>query len=108
MVQVRVHELEDEVEVPVVLRPVHVQQLDDVGMLGELLQEDDLAEGPLRVRLVPESVEYLLHSHHATRPAARNEIHSVTTYKGQREFETRVSQNFPINLTGHVPKLSQV
>ena len=66
--QVGVHELEDEVEVPVVLRPVHVQQFDDVGVVGELLQEDDLAEGPLRVGLVAERVEDLLHSHHATRP----------------------------------------
>ena len=35
-------------------------------------------------------------------------LHSVTTYKGQREFETRESQTFPINLTSHVPKLSQI
>ena len=35
-------------------------------------------------------------------------IHSVPTYKGQHEFETRVSQNFPKNLTSHVPKLSQI
>ena len=69
VVQVCVHELEDEVEVPVVLRAVHVEQLDDVGVVGELLQEDDFAEGPLRVRLVAERVEDLLHSHHAPGPA---------------------------------------
>ena len=40
--------------------------------------------------------------------AGRRGVHSVTTYKGQREFETRVSLNFPINLTSLVPKLSQI
>ena len=72
--EVRVHELEDKVEVPVVFRPVHVQQFDDVGVVGELLQEDDFAEGPLRVRLVAERVENLLHSHHATRPGMRTSV----------------------------------
>ena len=72
--QVGIHELEDEVEVPVVLGPVHVEQLDDVGVVGELLQEDDFAEGPLGVRLVAERVEDLLHSHHATRPGMRTSV----------------------------------
>ena len=35
-------------------------------------------------------------------------VHPVTTCKGQREFETKVSQNLPKNLTSCVPKLSQV
>ena len=67
MVQICVHELKHEVEVPVVLRPVDVEQLDDVGVVAELLEEDDLAEGALGVRLVAERVKDLLHRDHATR-----------------------------------------
>ena len=36
-----------------------------------------------------------------------NLLHAVTIYKGQRGFETRLSQNLYWNLTSHVPKLSQ-
>ena len=34
--QVSVHELENEVEVSVILRPVHVQKPDDVGVVPEM------------------------------------------------------------------------
>ena len=36
------------------------------------------------------------------------QVPPITTYMEQREFETTVSQNFPINLTSRVPKLSQL
>ena len=60
------HVLEDEVDVLVVVGAVHIQQPDDVGMVAEVLQEHDLPEGPLRIRLIPESVEYLLDGHHTS------------------------------------------
>ena len=41
VVEVGLHELEDEVEVLVVGRPVHVQQLDDVRVAPKLFQKDD-------------------------------------------------------------------
>ena len=36
------------------------------------------------------------------------QVPPITTYMEQREFETTVSQNVSINLTSHVPKLSQI
>ena len=44
VVEVGLHELEDEVEVLVVRRPVHVQQLDDVWVAPKLFQKDDFPE----------------------------------------------------------------
>ena len=41
VVEVGLHELEDEVEVLVVGSPVHVQQLDDVRVAPKLFQKDD-------------------------------------------------------------------
>ena len=41
VVEVGLHELEDEVEVLVVRSPVHVQQLDDVWVAPKLFQKDD-------------------------------------------------------------------
>lgn len=35
------HGLEDEVDVPVVLRPDDVEQLDDIGMFSEFLQREE-------------------------------------------------------------------
>lgn len=79
VVQVGVHVLEDEVDVPVIVRFQDVEKLHDVGVPPELLQEHDLPrtktfsspvdggsasgvgpEGPLGVRLVAEGVEDLL------------------------------------------------
>lgn len=47
--------------------PVDAVQPDDVRMLLERLQEHDLPEGPLGVRLVPERVEDLLDRDHLLR-----------------------------------------
>ena len=44
MMEIRLHELKDEVKVLVIGRPVHVQQPDYVWVAAELLQEDDLPE----------------------------------------------------------------
>lgn len=55
------HVLENEINVPVVVRLVQPDQLDDVLVIGERQQEHYLAERALRVRLIPEGVEDLLH-----------------------------------------------
>ena len=55
------HELEHEVEVPVVGGLVEVEQGDDVGVSPEGPQVDDLAVRPLCVGAVLERVEDLLH-----------------------------------------------
>ena len=47
-----------------------VEEPDDVGVVTELLEENNFPERPLGVRLVPERVEYLLDGHHPTRPTA--------------------------------------
>ena len=57
--EVGLHELEDEVEILVVLCANDLVQLDDIGMV-ELLEEDDLAEGALRIGGVLKGIEDLL------------------------------------------------
>ncbi len=57
-----------QVEVVVVVGPVHVEQLDDVGVVAELPEEDDLPEGALGVGPVAEGVVDALYRHHATGP----------------------------------------
>ena len=57
--EVGLHELEDEVEVLVVFCADDLVQLDDVGVV-EFLQQDDLAEGALRVGGMLEGIEDLL------------------------------------------------
>lgn len=48
--QVCGHVVEDKVHVPIVGRPHHVAQADDVVVVGQFLQEHDLAEGTLEQR----------------------------------------------------------
>ena len=73
------HVLEHEVDVLIVVGAVNIQQPDDVGMVAEVLQEHDLPEGPLRIRLVPESVEDLFDSHHTSAlPVNRLPYYSVS------------------------------
>ena len=83
VVEVGLHELEDEVEVLVVGRPVHVQQLDDVRVAAKLFQKDDfpvmmifsrvgqkhemLPERALSVSSVAKGIKDLLHSHNCGR-----------------------------------------
>ena len=57
--EIGLHELEDEVEILVVLCTDDLVQLDDIGMV-ELLEEDDLAEGALRIGGVLKGIEDLL------------------------------------------------
>ena len=55
MVQVCLHELEDQIEILFVGCPVHVQQSDDVGVRPKLFQEDYLSKCPLCVCPVSKS-----------------------------------------------------
>lgn len=55
------HVLEDHIEILATLNsPNDLEELDDVGVFGDLLEEDDLAEGSLGICLVVERVEDLL------------------------------------------------
>ena len=59
-VKISVHEVEDEVDIPIVFCADYVLQANNVLVASQLLQEDDLAERALRVSRVLESVEVLL------------------------------------------------
>ena len=83
VVEVGLHELEDEVEVLVVGSPVHVQQLDDVWVAPKLFQKDDFPammifsrvgqkqekspERALSISSVAKGIKDLLHSHNCGR-----------------------------------------
>lgn len=71
VMEVGLHELEDQVQVLVVGSPVHVQQPNDVGVAAELFEKDNLPEGALGVSTVAEGVEDLLDGHRAARLAVR-------------------------------------
>lgn len=59
VVEVGFHILEQQVDILVIIGPHRLVQLDDVRVL-QLLQDLDLAVGPLRVGGVLEGIEYLL------------------------------------------------
>lgn len=70
-VQVRLHEIEDQVQVFVILRLDHVEQRDDVLVAVQLLEEHDLSQGEsylaesaLGVRGVMKGIEHLLEGDH--------------------------------------------
>ena len=62
-VEVSLHVLEDQVDVPVIVSLQHVQQLDDVLVPMQLLQEHDLPEGPLGISGILEGIKDLLEGH---------------------------------------------
>lgn len=59
--EICLHELEDEVEILVIFCADDLVELDDVGVV-EFLEEDDLAEGALGVGGMLKSIEDLLES----------------------------------------------
>ena len=59
-VKISIHEVEDQVDVAVVFCSDYVLQPNNVLVPSELLKENDLAEGALRVSSILESVEVLL------------------------------------------------
>ena len=60
------HVLEDEIDVLIVVSAVYIQQPDDVWMIAEVLEEHNLPEGALGIRLIAEGVEDFLDSHHTS------------------------------------------
>ena len=60
--QVCVHEVEDEVDVAIIFSSNHILQSDDVLVASQLLQKDNLAKSPLRIRCILESVKVLFES----------------------------------------------
>mmetsp|Transcript_16216 Transcript_16216/g.50996 ORF Transcript_16216/g.50996 Transcript_16216/m.50996 type:complete len:335 (-) Transcript_16216:9-1013(-) len=71
LLQVGVHQVRDDVEVPVVGGAQHVVDPQDVRVVPELQEVGDLPVRPLRVRGVPESVQHLLEGQAAAPPLAR-------------------------------------
>jgi hypothetical protein len=59
-VEICVHEIEHQVDVAVIFGADDVLQANDVLVAGQLLQEDDLSEGALRISCVLESVKVFL------------------------------------------------
>lgn len=56
----RVHILEDQVEIAVIVCRVHVEQSDDVGVIAKGFEKDDFSEGPLRIGLVAKCIKDFL------------------------------------------------
>ena len=66
--QVRIHEVKNQVDVAVIFSPHHILQTNNVFVPGQLLQEDDFTEGALGVCCVLESIEVLLQRNNFLRP----------------------------------------
>ena len=60
---IRVHVLEDKVEVPVVIGPMDIVKPDNVRMITKCPQEDDFSESSLSIGLISECIENLLDGH---------------------------------------------
>ncbi len=63
-VKIRVHKVEDQIDVPIVLGANDILQADDILMTGQLLQEDNLSKSTLGIRCVLEGIEVLLERHY--------------------------------------------
>jgi len=61
-VQIRVHKVEDEINVSVIFSSNNILQSNDVLMAGQLLQKDDFAESSLGVSGVLKGVKVFLES----------------------------------------------
>lgn len=59
-VQICVHEIEHQVDVPVILCPHHVLKADNIFVARQLLQEDNFSEGSLRICGVLKCIKILL------------------------------------------------
>lgn len=66
--QVCVHEVEHQVDVPVVLSSDYVLKSNDVLVTIQLLQEDDLTESPLSIGGVLKGIEVLLQGYNLFSP----------------------------------------
>ena len=60
--QIRLHVLEYQIYVPIILRSMNIRQLDYI-LVVQLVQEHDLAERSLCIGGVLEGIKYLLQSH---------------------------------------------
>jgi len=59
-VQISVHEIKHQVDITVVFGADHILQANDIFVARQFLQEDDLAEGALRVSRILKCVEVFL------------------------------------------------
>lgn len=82
--QIRVHEVEHQVDVPVILGSNYVLQTNDILVAGKLLQEDDLSERALGIGSILERVEVLLERHDLLGPLVNrlpdNTISTLTEF----------------------------
>jgi hypothetical protein len=58
--QVRLHEIEHQVQILVIFRLNDILQSDDISMVSHLLQEHNFPESALGISSIMESIEYLL------------------------------------------------
>lgn len=80
MMQIRVHELKDQIQIVIVVCPMDIEQLDDVRMVAELPEEDDFAECALRVSAVAEGVVNAFHRNDAAGAERFSMTCNISTY----------------------------
>ena len=99
--QIRLHELKNQVDITVVVRLEHIRQRDDVLVPLHLLQEHDLAKGPLRVGSVLEGVEDLLQRDNLLCPLVHRPPHDAVGALTELLHDIILSQHVPIDLFTH-------
>ena len=77
--KVRIHEVKNQVDVAVILRPDHVLQTNDVLVPGQFLEKDDLTEGALGVCCVLERIKVLFQRHDFFRPLINRLPHNAVS-----------------------------
>ena len=100
-VQVRLHVLEDQVDVAVVVRLEHVGGRDDVLVPVHLLEELDLAERALRVGRILEGVKDLLERDDLFRPIVERAPHDAVRALPELLRDLVLAQDWPVNLLRH-------
>lgn len=65
--QIRLHEVKDQVNISVILRADYIEQSNNVLVAIEFLKKHDFSKGALGICGVLERVERLLDSHHLSR-----------------------------------------
>ena len=63
-VKIRVHKVEDQIDVPIVLGTNDILQADYILMPRQLLQEDNLSKSTLGISCVLEGIEVFLERHY--------------------------------------------
>ena len=75
--QISVHEVEDQVNIPVVFSAYHILQPNNVLMASQLLQENNLTESSLGICRVLKGIEVLLEGDNLLRPLVNSFPHDT-------------------------------